>query len=259
MRSPLRHHIERSVMTTIQVTEIEFKAAQERLASFLEKKYNIKSQSSGLLEYGAAVILGYDNHHQLKTFLAPEVKPTIFDAIFDEMDVALLVSILMDNRTREFVLKNNPSEDFTDKEVTMFLTETYSLRDCCLSPGSDFFERVKQMLNQSTNFTLNFYDSKGGYDKRVELGSGGGVVSECDGRMGGYTFFCDVMRELFGILQRDVLEKKIDNPNFYGIELFDQEYNIHVFYTYKVLQAVFEPFKTENELLRFYASIQVFA
>ena len=64
---------------------------------------------------------------------------------------------------------------------------------------------------------------------------------------------------IYASFQSIVLEKKIDNPNFYGIELFDQEYNIHVFYTYKVLQAVFEPFKTENELLRFYASIQVFA
>jgi len=36
----------------------------ERLSLFLEQQYSIKNQKKGKMDFGAAFIMGFDNHHQ---------------------------------------------------------------------------------------------------------------------------------------------------------------------------------------------------
>lgn len=78
------------MMTTI--TQSQFELAQERLAAFLQDKYAITNQSKGLMEYGAAFILGFDNHHQLKDALPSPNKTDIVEEMMQGQSVTKLKS-----------------------------------------------------------------------------------------------------------------------------------------------------------------------
>lgn len=73
------------MMTTI--TQSQFELAQERLTTFLQDKYAITNQSKGLMEYGAAFILGFDNHHQLKDALPSPNKTDIIEEVMQGKSV----------------------------------------------------------------------------------------------------------------------------------------------------------------------------
>jgi len=243
MHSPHSHHIERNVMTQTNITQDQFDAAQARLATFLEEKYNIKKQSNGLMEFGAAFILGFDNHHALNAQLAEQQTSMEQSNIYNNMDDDdFIIAIFRDSECRDFVLGNRPSADFTDKEVNDFIFERFEIKPSRLT--SFITAYTKAIFNQVAGFTIKFYDSKEAFDKRKDEG----VLHNCDDRQGGYAYFADAMIACYNIINSDEGRK----PNFYGIEVFDDEHEVEESYTYEELVGGFKMFEDKKELEQFY-------
>lgn len=240
MRSPLSHHIERSVMNHINVTEKQFKLAQERLASFLEEKYNIKKQSNGLIEFGAAFVLGFDNHHQLNAALLEEQSDAVLGLFDCDDEDEILFKFSQDDSVSEFVLGNRQSSDFTDSEILDFVLSEYEVSEDRLTPY--LLEGMKVILNQSSSFRIKFYNTKESFDKRV-----------CDAELDGYTFFSDAMQHCYELIELERSNPLADR-NFYAVNIHDQEYDIDELYKYKSLASVFKDFESVADLQKFYLS-----
>lgn len=162
----------------ITPTVAQYAQAQARLAAFLEDKYAIKNQSKGLMAYGAALILGYDNHHQLKASLTDDNKPLKCqseDVIFDIVSAH--------DETLDTMLENKLGEDFNRDDVLALLREEFNINEGDISDA--LIERLLAFMNQPVGWEVLYYETKVDYD-----------ALNMDFLIGDFTLFEHVREEL---------------------------------------------------------------
>lgn len=231
-------------MIGINVTNDEFESAQERLALFLKKKYNIQAQSPGIMEFGAAFILGYKNHHQLNHLFddnsikaqgALGCKVSCDQAIADaSTDADLFYYVAMSSQMAGFVADGAFGDDYSMSQVNKFLVENFSNINAMVGEYS-LIEKFCALANQSSGFTIRFYNDKESYDKRIGAEE-----------LNGFTFYAEIIERLW---QTAFLGEEGEASYFYGVRIHDREYEIDDHYTRGELQAKLVKYKSTRQIM----------
>ena len=170
------------------ISQEQFNLAQNQLAAFLEDKYAIKNQSKGLIEYGAARVLGFENHHQLKAKLI-KTQPLNYTEMNDD---ELFSAFCKLDATEDFITELYTTEGANIGDLTTFLKEEIQLDISDLS--GEIIQKMLNFCNQTTRWEIRFY---GDNDKLKDIED--------------YFYFHEVHERLGEIL--DVLTKKGSGNN----------------------------------------------
>lgn len=111
------------------------------------------------MAYGAALILGYDNHHQLNAHLDSgdkSLKCQTEDAFFD--------FITQHEATLDTMLENKLGEDFNQDDVLALLKEEFTINEGDISEV--LIERLLTFMNQPVGWEVLYYESKADFDAR---------------------------------------------------------------------------------------------
>lgn len=236
-------------MTGIKLTDEQFKAAQSRLASFLESKYNIKKQSKGLMEYGAAFMLGYDNHHQLNKELGFGTEPKK-DATFHHNQ--LLRHLLHAKGFKGFVLDHGGEYDYSvDESVDIakeyLKTHNYSLDKVSRELGL----KIQRMVNQPVHFSTYLLTTRHEYEaqsfENIANNWYENLTSSKD-RDEGLDFFDDVVEWLCKAVFNP---SEVGEDDFYGVFIVDDHFSFNCQYTKNELIKLFESLPTANDRVNY--------
>lgn len=139
----------------LSITSEQFEVSKQRLEAFLEDKYKIKNQSEGLIEFAAAHILGFDNHHQLKSTFSKNQKPNYMDMDDD----TLFAFITADENTTDIIIECNLASEFEDHDMCQYLRGEYDIDFLKLSNA--LRNRLLSYFNQLINWEIRLYKKEG--------------------------------------------------------------------------------------------------
>jgi hypothetical protein len=151
---------------TISVSNQEFENAQAKLAEFLESKYAIKNQSKGLLEYGAAFILGYKNHHQLNDILQKGNSSFYRDLSEQKCEVKIYMIVTNADITEDVILDGKVSEGFDAGDVTQHLLNHFNLKP--LQYSQNLLSKLVDFFNQDICWSYHIYNNSDDFKNRRE-------------------------------------------------------------------------------------------
>lgn len=225
----------------INVTKEEFVASQNALSDVLAEKYDITNQSKGLLEYLAARVLGYQNHHQLNAKLTQ--KPSFSysnDKVVPMTNInqAILGMLYHDDIT-ETIDDTRCAENLTNDEIDKLLIKVFGVDEPGMIPSA-IKTRSYLLLKDCVGFNINYYNNRSDFENRTNADF-----------EGGYTFLVQVMEDLYA-------QYESDDMNFYAISIIDNDFDESFTLTKAQLGVFFSQYRDMKILLEDVINILLF-